>query len=351
MNRPLRILLIEDNPGDAELVRQVARDPIQRGEFTLDHVTRLADGTEILARGAADLVLLDLSLPDADGLYTVEAVRAASPETPIVVLSGVEDEELAMAAVQTGAQDFLVKGGVAPEQLFRSIRYARERKRAEEELRRTAEELRILDNLIEQTIQPLVLSDFDGRLIRFNRAFERLTGYEADDLGRLDHRDLTPERWHVVDDRMRSRLEADGKAVRYEKECLRCDGRGHRRRARHGPLPELRRRRRVPLRLLHRHHRAQAHGGRAAGQRGALRAGHPGHPGRVVGLGSQAQRGLLLAPLEGDAGLRGGRAHQLALGVAGAGPPRGPGRLRPGLRRPHRGADPPGGDRAPGRPP
>jgi diguanylate cyclase (GGDEF)-like protein len=130
---PIRVLLIEDNPADALLVREELEES---GRFELSHAKRLDSGLEVIRGGGVDAVLLDLSLPDRSGLDTFRAIRDAAPHLPIVVLSGLQDEETSVAAVAQGAQDYLVKGPTTPDLLTRSLRYAVRRKELEEELRR-----------------------------------------------------------------------------------------------------------------------------------------------------------------------------------------------------------------------
>jgi diguanylate cyclase (GGDEF)-like protein len=125
-----RLVLIEDNPGDAVLVREMLRASWP-GEFAFEHFDRLAAAREDLLVTPATCVLLDLSLPDAEGLEAVDRVQSVVPDVPIVVLSGLDDEELALRAVQGGAQDYLIKGRVDDHLVSRSVRYAIERKRAE----------------------------------------------------------------------------------------------------------------------------------------------------------------------------------------------------------------------------
>ena len=127
----IRILLIEDNPGDVRLLREFLKEEPQLNS-TLTHVSRLSAAVPELSPDKVDLVLLDLSLPDASGLDGLRRVHSLSPSTPIVVLTGLDDEETALRAVKEGAQDFLVKGRVDGPSLARSIRYAIERQRAEE---------------------------------------------------------------------------------------------------------------------------------------------------------------------------------------------------------------------------
>ncbi len=129
----IKILLVEDNDVDAHLTQDVLAEwSIE--QFDITHVTRLSEAFTHLTQERFDAVLLDLSLPDAYGLSTLRQMQATNPTIPIIVLSGVSDQALALQAVQNGAQDYLVKGQGQPELLARSIRYAIERKRAEERL-------------------------------------------------------------------------------------------------------------------------------------------------------------------------------------------------------------------------
>lgn len=138
--QPVRILLVEDNAGDARLLR-VALQETRAPGFQITHVGRLEDATSCLLSGQFDLVLLDLSLPDSDGLDTVTRVCDLARHTPIVVLTSLEDEALAIKAVRQGAQDYLIKGQTETPLLLRAIRYAIERKHAQEERERLVGEL------------------------------------------------------------------------------------------------------------------------------------------------------------------------------------------------------------------
>jgi diguanylate cyclase (GGDEF)-like protein len=129
----LRVLSIEDNPGDAILVREMLRDASPDG-FALENADRLSTAVASLLKGSVDCVLLDLSLPDAEGLEALAQVRTVALDVPIIVLTGRTDEVLAVQAVHEGAQDYLIKGQVDARLLSRSINYAIERKRAEVEL-------------------------------------------------------------------------------------------------------------------------------------------------------------------------------------------------------------------------
>lgn len=132
--RPLiQVLLIEDNPADTLLLREAVReDALTSFDFTV--VESLRSGLEHLRQREFDVILLDLGLPDSQGLKSFETVHKAFPEKPVVVLSGSTDEKLALEAVQSGAQDYLVKGPTGWEVASRAMRYAIERKRMEERL-------------------------------------------------------------------------------------------------------------------------------------------------------------------------------------------------------------------------
>jgi DNA-binding response OmpR family regulator len=137
---PIRVLLVEDDPQDARLFQAMLVHEAE-DEFQLTRVGRLAEAMGILQGQAYDLVLSDLGLPDSQGLPTFLSLKAHSPKVPIVVLSGLEDEEFAVKAVQEGAQDYLVKSQVNGPLLARSLRYAIERKRIESERNRLIQEL------------------------------------------------------------------------------------------------------------------------------------------------------------------------------------------------------------------
>ncbi|PYQ13502.1 MAG: hypothetical protein DMF80_14590 [Acidobacteria bacterium] len=131
-----RVLVVEDDPDDIVLVEQ-ALDAVRR-PFLRERVDRLSAALDRLRRGGIDVVLLDLNLPDAWNFDGVCRIAADHPFVPIVVLTGLDDEEAGLKAVQAGAQDFLMKDGLEPRLLDRSLRYAIERKRAEQALARLA---------------------------------------------------------------------------------------------------------------------------------------------------------------------------------------------------------------------
>jgi phosphoserine phosphatase RsbU/P len=125
-NEPTHVLLIEDNQGDADLVR--LRLVESTSDLRVSHADRLATGLTALAMESPAVVLLDLNLPDSRGADTFREVLRMAPRVPVVVLSGRDDEKLAITAIHHGAQDYLVKGQFDGPQLGRAMRYAVERK-------------------------------------------------------------------------------------------------------------------------------------------------------------------------------------------------------------------------------
>jgi DNA-binding response OmpR family regulator len=169
---PLKILLVEDNPGDARLIREMLAEA-GKERFSLEWSSTLAAGLERLSQGEIDLVLLDLGLPDSLGLDTFIKAYAHAPQVPFVVLSGLSDENVALTAVRQGAQDYLFKDETDSNQLLRAIRYATERKQAELALKAERKKLYSVLNSIPAFVH-LKGADFT---IRFaNRRFTDLFG-------------------------------------------------------------------------------------------------------------------------------------------------------------------------------
>ncbi|HLI26556.1 MAG TPA: hybrid sensor histidine kinase/response regulator [Chloroflexota bacterium] len=139
---PLRVLLVEDNLADADLIREALDEALEAlGGTPVEvlHARRLSDAEGLLA-GGVSVVLLDLSLPDSQGLASFTRIRARAPDVPVVVLSGLQDEAMAVRAVREGAQDYLVKGQADGLVLLRSLRHAIARAHAEAERARLLRE-------------------------------------------------------------------------------------------------------------------------------------------------------------------------------------------------------------------
>jgi len=133
MNNSIKILLIEDNPGDIRLIRELLSES-QQSSFDITVSERLSDGRSVLVNQEFDVVLLDLTLPDSQGIETLRKVYPDAPHAAVVVLTGLDDEETALTSLREGAQDYLVKDRMDPDALWRTIRYSLERKQAEQAL-------------------------------------------------------------------------------------------------------------------------------------------------------------------------------------------------------------------------
>lgn len=145
--QPIAVLLIEDDDAEARVFQAMLAQQAEPA-FAVEHVGTLRAGVERLARGRIEVILLDLALPDSQGLNTFEQLHRAIPATPIVILTGIDDKVLALDAMRKGAQDYLVKGRLDGDLLSRVIRYAIERKRNEAALKRERDQLQQLNKLL-----------------------------------------------------------------------------------------------------------------------------------------------------------------------------------------------------------
>lgn len=137
----IRLLLIEDNPDDALFIEEVLKIQDIYPVIEIEHATRLREGLTYLGQKSYDVILLDLSLPDASSTDSVSRILCHCPSAPIIVLTGLDDKDTAVESLQKGAQDYLIKDGVSADLLIRSIRYAVERRKAERQAKvRAAEE-------------------------------------------------------------------------------------------------------------------------------------------------------------------------------------------------------------------
>jgi diguanylate cyclase (GGDEF)-like protein/PAS domain S-box-containing protein len=176
--KPKRLLLVvEDNPGDARLIREMLAEQVTF-QTELTHVTSMARAEDHLVHHPVDIVLLDLGLPDAEGIGAVERVQSVAPRVPVVVLTGLDDETVAGRALQLGAQDFLVKGEIDTRRLVRALRYALERAAMDDALFAVKERALVTLNSISDGV---ISTDVDGRVLFLNAAAERLTGWTGSD--------------------------------------------------------------------------------------------------------------------------------------------------------------------------
>lgn len=180
----LDVLLVEDNPADARLLEEQIKQDCP-SEVVLTLVGNLKDALRQLDESTFDAILLDLSLPDSHGMETVTRIREHVSSVPIVVLTGLVDDDLALTAVYEGAQDYLVKGQADGHLVLRSIRYAMERHRMHLELEHTVEHLKLSESrirkIIDQNADAILLVDSSSTVRFVNPAAETLFDRNADD--------------------------------------------------------------------------------------------------------------------------------------------------------------------------
>ena len=218
----LHVLAIEDSIDDADLVRIMlnrVRDPA----FTVVNAQRLSDGLQCLREQTFDVVLLDLGLPDSVGTGAVRDVRKVCPEVPLIVLSGLDDEEVAVKTLQMDVQDYLTKGQFDGNLLVRSIRYARERKRVIMELQASEARFR---RLSESGVIGIVYFDINGRISDGNDTLLAMIGYSRDELekGLVRWDGLLPPEWRPNMIKVAREFIATGRIAPYETEYLGRDG-------------------------------------------------------------------------------------------------------------------------------
>ena len=171
---PLSVLVVEDNPGDADLIREMLVEP-GRLSLQIESVWQLSEAITRLERKGIDLVLLDLGLPDSQGLATFHKLRKAVPGVPVVVLTGSDDDEEAITAMRAGAQDYLVKGQISGPLLARVVWYAVERQKAEAALRASEVQYRRLFEAAKDGI--LILDAETGLVVDVNPFLIQMLGF------------------------------------------------------------------------------------------------------------------------------------------------------------------------------
>lgn len=219
MNEAINVLLIEDNGPLAGLMTQIL-SRVPGTTFTAENSLTLADGLDRLAGGGIDLVLLDLSLPDSSGIESFHALYNQFPSLPIVVLTALEDETVALTALRDGAQDYLLKNEINPRTLTRAIRYAVERKRGEEARSQLAA---IVDSshdaIIGLSLEGLIVSWNSGAETMFGHPFEEVIGRPSGLLlppGQFDEMPIMLERLKIgqpVKDFEGIRMRSDGTEI------------------------------------------------------------------------------------------------------------------------------------------
>jgi diguanylate cyclase (GGDEF)-like protein/PAS domain S-box-containing protein len=211
----IRVLLIEDNPDDAELIR-VRLGRATETDFLLTHEDRLAKGIDRLKREPYDVVLLDFSLPDSLGLDTFLSVRQTAPRAPVIVLTSLDDDELAARAVREGAQDYLVKREVDTRLLVRSIRYAMARQTADDALRDSEERFALA---VEGANDGLFDWDLRSDSIYFSPRWKKMLGYGETEIAPSPREwfdRIHPDDAPTFQRRLRSHLDGDSEHFRLE---------------------------------------------------------------------------------------------------------------------------------------
>jgi signal transduction histidine kinase len=179
----LSILLIEDNPNDAMLVERYLRNAesaLLPDSIQIHHEESLAPGLTALEDREIDLLLLDLGLPESEGIDTFDRVRSETTGVPVIVLTGLQDSQAAVDLVQEGAQDYLMKDRLDESRLVKSIRYALERQQQKSRLQTTNEQLEVLNRILRHDIR----NDLQVQRLRFDSLREQLDG-ESEDLERV----------------------------------------------------------------------------------------------------------------------------------------------------------------------
>jgi len=174
----IQVLLIEDNKGDAILIREMLKD-VKNTSFNVKHAEKLHQGLKYLEKEDFDIILLDLALPDSRGIDTFIKTKETAPDLPIIILTGLSDEEFAINAVGEGAQDYLVKGEVDSRLLDRSMKYAIERNIIEGKLKRSEERYRIM---VEKTQSGIFLINPYHKLNYVNNQMAEMLGYKVNEM-------------------------------------------------------------------------------------------------------------------------------------------------------------------------
>ncbi len=175
----INLLLVDDDVVDRRLIAKALTRFPQSVRFNIQTAGTVSEAIELLSGNKYDIVLLDLNLPDSDGIETLEKVHNADSNVAIVVLTGLPDEKMGLQTIEKGAGDYLVKGKFSDDALMRAIRYAIERKRPEQRLKRAAQEWRTTFDSITDFISIL---DKEGNILRVNRSLSNALGVEPQQL-------------------------------------------------------------------------------------------------------------------------------------------------------------------------
>lgn len=174
----INVLLVEDNPGDAVIINEMFRE-IPKIQFNIFHAQRLSEGAKSISENDFHIILLDLQLPDSQGTQTFNQIHNLAPEIPIIILTGLEDEDFALDIVGEGAQDYLVKGQVDSKLLARCINYSIERKHIEHQLRESEEKYRLM---VEKIHSGVFFVDSRNQLSYVNKQMAKMLGFTVTEM-------------------------------------------------------------------------------------------------------------------------------------------------------------------------
>jgi PAS domain S-box-containing protein len=225
-----KVLLVEDNAYEAELIEDLLSEISGRQQVLLIKVERLSEALVYLNQENFDVILLDLSLPDSRGIETVSRIQEYGVNVPIVVLTGQNDEELALRLISVGVQDYLVKRKIDGELLMRSLRYAIERQNSQDALRKSEEKYRlVVENsligiaIIAPIIEPVIPENCNW--IETNDTLCNLLGYDRDELVKKNWLELIhPEEYRSNIEQLSQILAGTGDGYISDKRWLRKDG-------------------------------------------------------------------------------------------------------------------------------
>lgn len=220
------VLVIEDSTPNFEIL-QFYLAQSSTAEFVIKRAGRLSDGIMSLANDRFHLVLLDLMLPDSSGLDTFLKLQSLAPHIPIIVITGVVDESVALQAVSAGAADFLLKENLDADSLLRSIDYARSRHRIQKEVSRSLKLAQASEEklaaIINSTEDAVTSVNLDGNIVSWNHGAEKIYGYTAKEvLGKHASMLAPPEQQDQFDEVLPSLKRSE--SIRIETVRIRKDG-------------------------------------------------------------------------------------------------------------------------------
>lgn len=224
-NKEIKVLLVEDNPGDTKLINEMFLE-IPKIRFNISHTANLKDALKSLQHNDFDIVLLDLHLPDSHGMETFTNVQQVAAHIPIIILTGLEDEEFAIELVGEGSQDYLVKGQVDGIILARSIKYSIERKHILSKLRKSEEKYR---SMIEKIHSGVFLINLRNQLSYVNREMAKMLGYNVKEMLNKDISNfIKPDGETIFNDHLHNITKRTNQkknlAQTYELEFIKKDG-------------------------------------------------------------------------------------------------------------------------------